>query len=158
MKLRTIAESSLYMVCLENADSIALEQSTKNFQVMVLSKLREFLNTIGLSQGKSKHSIIQPITSAAPQYSTVKNHIASLMLIDAKRLLKDGLGSATAKEIGQKWGFRFPTNYYDVKTGQMGAVTVDGAFDDLLHDLAGKALRTNNEEDRIKLLSLVASF
>lgn len=148
MKLRAI---------IEDVNKIALEQSVKNLQGVVLNKLRRFLHAIGLSTGQIKNSVIQPIPSAVSAYFNVKNDIEQKVLADSKLVLRAGLGSKEAINIGQKWGFQFPTDYYDIKVGQMGLLNLRGKFDNLLISLI-RQTEGASEEKKIYALLQISDF
>lgn len=162
MKLKLIAEGNtrmIYQLIESQADKVALEQSIKNLQISVLTKLRNFLDTIGLSKGKRLHSIIEPIALAVGPYATVKNKIKTEVAKDAQAVLQSGLNTREAQKVGERWGFQFPTGYHDVKTGQTGSQTVDGLFDQTLLALAKKAeALPPDPQARLELLSLVTEF
>lgn len=161
MKLKLIAEGSTRMVryLTENqADKITLEQSIKNLKMSVLTKLRNFLDTIGLSQGKRLHSVTQPIALAVGPYAEIKTKITNAVNKDAEAVLKSGLNTRIAQQVGEKWGFIFPSGYYDFNNSQVGSQTVNGQFDKVLFTLAKKAESLPNLQARVELLSSVADF
>ena len=135
------------------ADQVTAEQSTKNLIVMALRKIRNMLGPMGLTKSPiQKHRTIEPIDPAIKPFSSLQRVVRARANHDAQMLLN---GQGDREEIGQFWGIRFPSNWYDVHTNQHGNINAEGQFDDLIRQTEAAA-EDQPVEIKIKLLNRLA--
>lgn len=156
MKLKMIAECTILEVQGSYHDeTIAIEQSLKHLQTTIMLKLRKILPTIGLA--KDKYKTIEPIDAAITPFNNLRQAVKKKFQRDAQEIKEFGLGSKSAAQAAEFWGFNLPQGYYDVQAGQRGRPTLGGTFDNYLTELVKKS-KELPAESRIKLLDNFAAM
>lgn len=135
MKLKQIAEGKLYQIPesrrnWSRGDQIAIDQSSKNLVITALTKIRNMLGPMGLVKGGriQGHKPIEPIPIANTPFLTLRKAVKSKVQRDSAAIQS---GKANPEQIGQFWGFQFPTSWTDI-IGQHGKTNVQGTFDGLI--------------------------
>lgn len=133
MKLRLIAEGSIReMRHQDEADAVALQQSLKNLQLSTMLKLRNWLDGMGLSKGKEKHRVTEPLPVAVSAFDSLRRAVQRRLQEHSQLVMLHGPESDQARAVEQYWGFRFPANWYDAQRGQMGKSAINGHIDKIL--------------------------
>ena len=138
--------------------SVSLQQSIKNLRVKTLIKLRKMLQAIGLTKENRRHSVIEPIGIAVSPFSNVRLIVLKKIDQDIAKIEEQGLNSPATHQIEAYWGFRFPTQWSDPYSSQIGMMTDNGEFDKLIQGIKEKAKLTAPNEKLLLLQDFVNSL
>ena len=119
---------------------------------MALQKIRNMLGPMGLTkQDIQKHVATEPIGPAVAPFDALRRVVQTKVKQDSQALLS----GEDRDRIGQFWGIKLPTGYYDVHAGQRGKVNVEGQFDELIRQTVAAA-EGQPVESKIELLGQLA--
>lgn len=137
------------------ADRVSREQSAKNLVVTSLTKVRNMLHPMGLLKGTGpevetppKHRVQEPIGD--PDIHRAFNLLRQVVRTKTQAVAQKVI-AGEADGVAERWGFKVPSSWHDVHTGQMGRATAQSAFDEAIRDTIRQAEGVENDEQGLKL-------